>query len=164
MGLICPQDEREYSLTEWQALDADKVPKELIKLQQDVDLAIDCFFVNKHVFFTTFSTKKCFTMITHLNSMSKDVIWVALEATYKMYLLRGFHIVVIRGDHEFAAISDMMVGLPTTPSMDWAAALQHCGLIKQNIRFLKEKICSLHHSLPFEKARALWLSAWYRIL
>ncbi len=33
-----------------------KVPKELIKLQQDVELAIDCFFVNKHLFFTTFST------------------------------------------------------------------------------------------------------------
>jgi hypothetical protein len=30
-----------------------KVRKELIKLQQDVDLAIDCFFVNKHIFFTT---------------------------------------------------------------------------------------------------------------
>jgi hypothetical protein len=45
----------------------------------------------------------------------------------------------------------MVVGLPTTPSMDWAAASQHCGLIEQNIRFLKEKIHSLHHSLPFER-------------
>ncbi len=88
---------------------------------------------------------------------------MALEATYKMYLLRGFRIVVIKGDHEFAAISDMVVGLPTTLSMDWAAALQHCGLIKQNIRFLKEKIRSLHHSLPFERCQALWLSAWYCI-
>jgi hypothetical protein len=96
-----------------------KVPKELIKLQQDVEsLVIDCFFVNKHVFFTTFSTKICFTTITHLTSRSKDIIWVALEATYKMYLLRGFRIVVIKGDHEFATISDMVIGLPTTPSMD----------------------------------------------
>jgi hypothetical protein len=30
-----------------------KVPKELIKLQQVVELAIDCFFVNKHIFLTT---------------------------------------------------------------------------------------------------------------
>jgi hypothetical protein len=30
-----------------------KVPNELIKLQQDVELAINCFFVKKHVFFTT---------------------------------------------------------------------------------------------------------------
>jgi hypothetical protein len=27
-----------------------KVPKELIKLQQDVESEIDCFFVNKHIF------------------------------------------------------------------------------------------------------------------
>ncbi len=40
-----------------------KNPKELIKLQQDVQLAIDCFFVNKHVFFTTYSTKICFTTV-----------------------------------------------------------------------------------------------------
>jgi hypothetical protein len=128
-----------------------KVPKELIKLQQDVELAIDCFFVNKHVFFTTFSTKICFTMTTHLTSRSKNNIWEALEATYKMYLLRGFCILVIKGDHKFATISDMVVGLPTTPSIDWAVALLHCGLIEQNIRFLKEKIHSLHHSLPFER-------------
>ena len=43
-----------------------KVPKELIKLQQDVELAIDCFFVNKHIFLNTMSTKICFTTATHL--------------------------------------------------------------------------------------------------
>ena len=57
---------------------------------------------------------------------------------------------VIRGDQEFAAISELVAGLPTMPRLDWAAALQHCGLIEWNIHFLKEKICSLHHSLPFE--------------
>ncbi len=67
-----------------------KVPKELIKLQQDVELAIDCFFVNKHIFFTTYSTKICFTMVTHLGFRMKALIWEALQATYKMYLLRGF--------------------------------------------------------------------------
>jgi hypothetical protein len=35
-----------------------KVPSKLIKLQQDVELAIDIFFINKHTFFTTYSTKK----------------------------------------------------------------------------------------------------------
>jgi hypothetical protein len=73
-----------------------KVPMELIKLHQDVELAIDCFFVNKHVLFTTFSTKICFTTITHLSSRNKEVIWVALSAMYKMYLLRGFRIMVIK--------------------------------------------------------------------
>ncbi len=67
-----------------------KVPKELIKLQQDVELAIDCFSVDKHIFFTTYSTKICFTTVTHLGFRTKAFIWEALNATYKMYLLRGF--------------------------------------------------------------------------
>jgi hypothetical protein len=45
----------------------------------------------------------------------------------------------------------MVVQLPTATKLDWAAASQHCGLIEQNIRFLKEKICSLCHSSPFEQ-------------
>jgi hypothetical protein len=128
-----------------------KVPTELIKIHQDVELAIDCFFVDKHIFFTTFSTKICFTTITHLAKRTKEIIWVDLPATYRMYLLRGFVIVVIKGDHEFAYISDLVVGLPTKPSLDWAATSQHCGLIEHNIWFLKEKIRSLRHSLPFER-------------
>jgi hypothetical protein len=44
-----------------------KVPKELLKLQQDVELVIDCFFVNKLIFLTTMSTKICFpgSLISH---------------------------------------------------------------------------------------------------
>jgi hypothetical protein len=67
-----------------------KVTKELIKLQKDVELAIDCFFVKKQIFFTTYSTKICFTTVTHLGFRTKALIWEALHATYKMYLLRGF--------------------------------------------------------------------------
>ncbi len=93
-----------------------KVPNRLIKLHREVELGIDCFFVNMHVFFTTYSTKICFTTVTHLSNRTKEVIWVALHATYKMYLLQGFKIVVIRGDQEFASISELVVDVPTTPN------------------------------------------------
>jgi hypothetical protein len=84
-------------------------------------------------------------------TLHKAYLWEALFATYKMYHLCGFRIVVIAGDHEVASISELVVQLPTAPKLDWAAASQHCdGLIEWNIRFLKEKICSLCHSLPFE--------------
>jgi hypothetical protein len=110
-----------------------KVPKELINLQQDIELVIDCFFVNKHIFFTTYSTKICFTTVTHLVFRTKALIWEALHATYKMYLLCGFSIVVIAEDQEFNLISDLIVNLPTAPKLDWAAASQYCGLIEGNI-------------------------------
>ena len=74
-----------------------------------------------------------------------------------MYLLRGLQIVVIRGDQEFALISELVAGLPTTSRLDWAAASQHCGLIERNIRFIKEKVRSLHHSLPYERVPAIMI-------
>jgi hypothetical protein len=114
-----------------------KVPKELIKLQQDVELAINCFLVNKHIFFTTYSTKICFNAVTHLGFRTKALIWEALHATYKIYLLCGFQIVVIAGDQEFDSISHLIVSLPTVPKIDWTAASQHCGLIERNIQLLK---------------------------
>jgi hypothetical protein len=83
-----------------------KVPRELIKLQQDDELAIDCFFVNKHIFSTTYSTKICFTTVTHLAHHTKAYLWEALFGTYKMYLLCGFRIGVIVGDRDFASISE----------------------------------------------------------
>ncbi len=63
----------------------------------------------------------------------------------------GFQIVVIAGDQEFNLNCDLIVSLPTAPKLDWVAASQHCGLIERNIQFLKEKLHSLHHSLPFEQ-------------
>jgi hypothetical protein len=137
--------------------------KELIKLQQVVELAIDCFFVNKHIFLTTYSTKICFTAVTHCAHRTKALIWKALRATCKMYLLHGFMIVVVAGDHEFAWVSDLVVQLPTAPILDWVAASQHCGLIERNIR--RRRFVLVTTVYPLKGCRALWLStSWYCIL
>jgi hypothetical protein len=106
-------------------------------------------FVNKHIFFTTNSTKICFSLVTHLAYCKKEYIWEALLVTYNMSLHQSFHITVISGDQEFSALNSLAAVLPTAPCLDWAAASQHCGLIKRNIHFLKENICLLCHSLPF---------------
>jgi hypothetical protein len=66
-----------------------------------------------------------------------------------MYLRQGFHITVISGDQEFSALNHLTTVLPTALRLDWAAASQHCGLIKCNIHFLKGKLCLLCHNLLF---------------
>jgi hypothetical protein len=134
-----------------------KVPWELIQLQQKVCIGIDIFFVNGHIFFMTFSRKICFTTVTHLIKHKVSDVWAAMHKIYQMYLLRGFHIVEIAGDGEFAWIADQVASLPTNPVMDLAAASQHVGLIERNIRFLKEKTHLICHSLPFERIPALML-------
>ncbi len=86
-----------------------KVPSKLIKLQQDVELAINIFFINiMHAFITTYSTKICFTMVTHVITHNKEHLWEALYSTYKIYLLRGFQIALLSGDQQFAALSELV--------------------------------------------------------
>jgi hypothetical protein len=126
-----------------------KVTTGLIKLHQDVESAIGVFFVNKHIFFTTYSTKIGISMVTHLAYHEKEYFWEDLLVTYNMYLCQGFHITVMSGDQEFSVLNALTTVLPTTPCLDWAAASQHCGLIERTIRFLKEKLCLLRHSLLF---------------
>ncbi len=72
-------------------------------------------------------------------------------------MLRGFHIVEIAGDGEFAWIADQVTSLPTTPILNLAAASKHVGLVERNIFFLKEKTRLICHSLPFECIPALML-------
>jgi hypothetical protein len=80
-----------------------------------------------------------------------------MHKIYQMYMRRGFHIVEIAGDGEFAWIADQVASLPTNPVLDLAAASQHVGLIECNISFLKEKTRSIRHSLPFERIPAVML-------
>ncbi len=105
----------------------------------------------------TYSRKIFFTTVTHLINRKVSEVWDAMHKMYQMYMLRGFHIVEIAGDGEFAWIADQVASLPTNPVLDLAAASQHVGLIEHNIRFPKEKTWSIRHSLPFERIPALML-------
>jgi hypothetical protein len=99
----------------------------------------------------------CFTTVTHLINHKVIEVWAAMHKIYQMYMLRGFHIVDIAGNGEFAWITNQVSSLPTNPILNLAAALEHVGLIECNIHFLKEKTHSIHHSLPFERIPALML-------
>ncbi len=134
-----------------------KVPQELFQLQQKVRIGIDMFFVNGHIFFMTYSRMICFTTVTHLINHKVVEVWAVMHKIYQMYMLCGFHIVEIAGDGEFAWIADQLASLPTNPMLNLAAASEHVGLIEHNIRFMKEKTRSIHHSLPFERVPALML-------
>jgi hypothetical protein len=134
-----------------------KVPKMLLQLQHKVYIGINIFFVNGHIFFMMYSRKICFTTVTHLINHKMSEFWTPMHKIYQMYMLHRFQIVEIAGDGEFAWIADQVASLHTTPILNLAAASEHVGLVKQNIRLLKEKTCLIHHSLPFECIPALML-------
>jgi hypothetical protein len=102
----------------------------------------------------TYSRLICFTTVTHLINHKVVEVW-RQSTRYTRYMLRGFHIVEIAGNREFAWIVDQVASLPTNPILNLAAALEHVSLIDRNIRFLKEKTHLICHSLSFEQIPAL---------
>ncbi len=72
----------------------------------------------------------CFTTVTHLINHKVVEVWAAMHKIYQlyMYMLRGFHIVEIAGDGEFAWIADQVASLPTNPILNLAAVSEHVGL------------------------------------
>jgi hypothetical protein len=104
-----------------------------------------------------YSRKICSTAITHLINHKVSEVWATMHKLYQMYMLCGFHIVEIAGDGKYVWIADQVASLPITPILNMAAASKHVGLVEWNICFLKEKTCTIRHSLPFEHIPALML-------
>jgi hypothetical protein len=105
-----------------------KVPRELVQLQQKVRIGINIFFVNGHIFFMTYSRMIWFITVTHFINHKLIDIWAVMHKIDQMYTLRGFHIVKIAGDGEFAWIADQVASLPTNPILNLATALEHVRL------------------------------------
>jgi hypothetical protein len=64
-----------------------KVPWELVQLQWKVCIGIDIFFVNRHIFFMTYSRMICFTTVTHIINHKVVEVWAAMHKIYQMYML-----------------------------------------------------------------------------
>ena len=122
------------------------VPKELLQAQKKVALSIDLFYINqKHIFLMTNSENICFMTNTHVVSQKVKDYWSFLKDIYKKYLVRGFIVMRIRADLEFATLQTLVGELPTQPTLLLADQGEHVGSVERNIRYLKERygLCGL---------------------
>jgi hypothetical protein len=134
-----------------------KVPKELLKLHQEVFLTADIFFVNKIPFFLTLSRKICFTAVNHLANRTVPHIFKAFKEIYQYYLQRGFHITVLHVDGEFAPLKALIESMPGGPMVNLASANEHVPEIERRIRVVKERCRASRHDLPFQRIPKLLL-------
>ena len=133
------------------ARDFVKIPKEILALHKEVFLTSDIFFVNKIPFFLTLSRKICFSAVTHLANRTVPEIFKAFKEHYVYYLQRGFRIVTVHADGEFAPLKPLIEALPGGPRVNLASANEHVPEPERKIRVIKERARSVRHSLPFER-------------
>jgi hypothetical protein len=116
------------------------IPKEIRKLQKEVTLTIDIFFVNKIPFFVTLSQVLYFTMVTHLPDRSLGQIFQALKGIFYYYLQQGFRVNFITGDGEFASLKQFTNLLMGAPHLNLMSANKHKPFIKRCICVVKERV------------------------
>jgi hypothetical protein len=71
------------------------------------------------------------------------------------YLQRGFQIVFIKGDREFALLEAWMATVYGAPKLNLASANKHIPEIERKIRVIKERVRAVIYSIPFNS-----LPAW----
>ena len=131
------------------ATDIVKVPKEFLKLHNEVEVDMDIFFVNKIPFFISLSKVIYFTAITHLANRKVETIFMAFKQIYGFYMRRGFRIVMVNADGEFDALKPLIESLPGGPRVNCAAKGEHVPMIERRIRVVKERCRSIRSALPF---------------
>jgi hypothetical protein len=113
------------------ARDFVKVPVELLKLQKEVYITANLFFVNKILFFLMLSCKVCFTAINHLADRTVPQIFMAFKEIYQYYLQCGFCITTVYADGEFAPLKVLIKSLPGGPMVNLASPNEHVPEIER---------------------------------
>ena len=89
-----------------------KVPKDFMRLHQDVFLTLDIFFVTaQNPFLLTLSRKIDFTSATHLADRKVETIFAAFKEVYQFYRHRGFWIETVQWDGGFQPLGKLIVSL-----------------------------------------------------
>ena len=97
-------------------------------------------------------------MVTHLSNRKALTIFYALKAMCNYYLQRGFRVVFIKGDGEFAPLQAWMGTVYGAPQLNLASADEHLPDIECKIRVIKERVQAVIYSIPFNA-----LPAWMLI-
>jgi hypothetical protein len=133
------------------ARDYVKVPLELMKLNKEVFLTTDTFFVNKNPLFLTLSLNITFTAVNHLADRTVPQIFKAFKEIYQYYIQRGFYITVVHANGEFAPLKPLIESIPDGPGVNLVSANDHVPEIDRRIWLVKERCRATRHSLPFER-------------
>ncbi len=93
----------------------------------------------------------------HLSNRKALTIFDALKSMCSYYLQRGFQIVFIKGDREFAPLEVWMAMVYGAPKLNLASANKHVPEIEWKIRVIKEWVKAVIYSIPFNSLPARML-------
>ena len=124
------------------------VPREILALNNEVEVAADVLFVNGYPFLLSVSRKIKFMTVEYLPRHCEEDLASSIRKIVKLYEKRGFKITQFYMDHEFECLKGRLsneVPINTTAKSD------HFPEIERPVRVVKERARAIYSTLPFTK-------------
>jgi hypothetical protein len=115
------------------------------------------FFCQQDAILHHLQSGHCFLLVMHLSNRKALTIFDALKSMCSYYLKRGFQIVFIKGDGEFAPLEVWMATVYGVPTLNLASANKHVPEIEKKIQVIKERVRAIIYSIPFNSLPARML-------
>ena len=131
------------------------VPEPIITQYSDIRLFVDIFWVNGTVFLHTISQFVKFRTVARIINRQKNTLLMELRAIINLYQTRGFNILRIEADREFACITNDLLPTP----LNVADADDHVHEVERSIRTVKERTRCTLQGLPFRRVPKLMIRA-----
>ncbi len=110
------------------------IPTEFLSLTKHVLMSVDIFFVNKIIFFLTYTRKITYTAVSHLSSRKLKDVLKAFLSILSFYGTRGFSIREIHADPEFEPLKNAVsVTIKNGPEFNLSSAKEHVSEIERRI-------------------------------
>jgi hypothetical protein len=118
----------------------------IIAQYNNVRLFVDIFWVNRRPYFHTILEWTKFRTVVAINNRYKRTLLMETKVVTNMYETRGFNVTRIKGDQEFACISNDALPIP----LNVANADDHVAEVEQSIRTISERTRCLVQGLPYK--------------
>ena len=117
-----------------------KVPRGLLKLEKDISLALDIFFVNGSPFLITLSGRIYFTTVSNLKNQKLKTVVEILKHIYVYYFhCKSSRITEFLLDPQFEAMAPLICNKIRAPRINVTAASEHVTPVERRIKVVKKR-------------------------
>jgi len=120
---------------------------QIMSKYKSICLAIDLFFVNSLVYFTTISRHVRARSVDKLANRTQASLKRSLQKVILEYSKRGFHVTTVLSDNEFSCLDGYLRERAIT--LNLAAPNEHVPEIERSIRTIKERVRTILSGMSF---------------
>ena len=131
-----------------------KVPRDLLKLEKDISLNLDIFFVNGSPFLITLSMRIYFTTVSNLKNQKLKTVVEILKHIYVYYFQRKFRITEFLLDPQFEAMAPLICDKIRAPRINVTAVSSTSHLWNDELRWLRNVAKPPVTACPFQGSQA----------